>query len=380
MHPTHRRLLGLALLLAVAAGLTVWARLWPRPTRAAAPAAATPTTSRAEKLTEAKRIVEETTRNLADESMRNPYAFWSSTIDSRRAVELAPDYAPAHRLLGRSQVGDASFDAAVASYQKALQLEPHDAEGARGLREAERLSALLRSLPLGLAGGRHVIRLVEVPRPGRPSVLVVIGRFDGECYADPEVRFFAWESRGYRETFRTADVGLPGRPSDLVCARTWVGDFQRVGRAQVIVAGCYLGADYEPTSVDVFEVKGSGLRHVLRVGSDHPPTTLDLDHDGRPEVRTDHLIGATVGHVGMGFWYDVYRYDGTRYVRANPRFPGFTRSQIDSIRHDLDYAPHDSDFLAHMAMAYRDLGQPRRAAPYERRAKAARAREEAHPE
>jgi hypothetical protein len=152
-----------------------------------------------------------------------------------------------------------------------------------------------------------------------------------------------------------------------------VGDFQRVGRHQVILVTANIGADWEPSFVDVFEQRDGGLASVLRIDSDHPPELTDLDHDGRPEIRVDHLVGEMAGHAGMTFWYDVYRYDGKRYVRANARFAELSREQIRDLKEHLESTPNDPEFLEYIATAYRDLGQSAKAAEYEKRAAGARA-------
>lgn len=325
----------------------------------------------------ARQIVYQQTQVLDAKGLDSAYAPWYALFQAREAVKLAPDYAPAHRLLGRALMEEASFDQAAASYRRSLQLDPRNWQGKRGLREAERLAKLVQSLPLAPKKGRRVFRLAEIPRGPRPGVFVLVGEFDkvADGFLRPEARYFVWRKGRYRETFYTATMGRMEEPwrGQLRSCRTWVGDFQRVGRQQVILVTANVGGDWEPTFVDVFEEKGDGLTRVLAVDSDHPPKLTDLDHDGRPEIRVDHLIGSTVPHAGMDIWYDVYRYNGRRYARANARFPQLTRDQIRELQGHLEDEPNDPEFLKYMAIAYRDLGQPEKARPYENRARRGKA-------
>jgi tetratricopeptide (TPR) repeat protein len=332
----------------------------------------------ARKLKQAQQIVYEQTRALDDRSLASAFAPRWAIFRASQAVRLAPRYAPCRRLLGRALMEAARFAEAAASYRKSLQLEPHNSQGETGLRDAERLRDLLRSLPLSLETGRRVFRLAEIPARPKPSVFVVIGSFNGDDFELVEARYFVWRNGRYRETFRAPRVGRSDGPEEVRSCRTWVGDFQKVGRQQVMLVTASLGADWNPTFVDAFEVKGTSLTTVLRIDSDHPPELTDLDHDGRPEIKVDHLIGVTVPHVGMDFWYDVYRYNGKQYVRANQRFPALTRRQIESLRQDLQGAPDDVDFLEHVALAYRDLGQAKTATLYEKRARQAAAKSRLH--
>jgi tetratricopeptide (TPR) repeat protein len=323
-------------------------------------------------------MVYEQTQALQDGSLGSAFAPWFAIFEASEAVRLAPGYAPARRLLGRALMEEARFDEAATSYRKSLELEPRNRDGEAGLRQAERLASLVRSLPLSLAPGRRVFRLAEVPARPRPGVFVVIGAFNRVEYGfeHVEVRYFLWRDGRYREAFRVRRVGRNDFEAVRSC-RTWVGDFQKVGREQVMLVTAYMAADWMPTCVDVFEVKGDSLRRVLGIDSDRVPELTDLDHDHKPEVQVVHLIGATVGHAGMDLWYDIYRYNGKEYARANPRFPALTRKQIDELQRSLEYAPDDWEFLEHMALAYRDLGEPKKAVVYEQRAGEAKAKQKA---
>ena len=111
------------------------------------------------------------------------------------------------------------------------------------------------------------------------------------------------------------------------------------------------------------------MKQILHLGSSAGAERVDLDRDGRPEVQVTNYVGATLTHAEMGGWTDVYRYDGRRYVRANARFREFSRGQLNSMLSTAEDHPDDWDTLKRVAQAYRDLGQPGKAAPYETKAR-----------
>ncbi len=108
----------------------------------------------------------------------------------------------------------------------------------------------------------------------------------------------------------------------------------------------------------------------------HRSRLVDLDDDGKPEVKVAGRIGSGLPGAGMGIWYDIYRYDGRAYVRANPRYHQLARKQLEAMLWKADEYPGDWDVLAHVAQAYRDLGQPAKGRSYDRQAREAKQ----HPE
>lgn len=300
------------------------------------------------------------------------------------ATRIAPRLASAHRLLASILLEQAEFDQAESEFRKALALEPADKKVQRGLDQTERLGALVESLPLRLAQNQRVFRVAEVPRVGgTPGVFALIGIIarwasapdtgnkDEEAdFTSPEVRYFVPIDGQYRETFRTTKVAdTRNDPHYISAARVSIGDFQRVGRQQVILATGWFAADAEPTLLDIFEAKDDSLKHILHVDSLHPPELADLNRDGRPEVGVDYYVGVTMPHVSASGWCDVYQYDGRRYVRANARFPQLARQQLQGMIEMNRLHPNDWDVLERLALAYRDVGQPREARVYAGRAR-----------
>ncbi len=297
------------------------------------------------------------------------------------AIKVAPNGATAHRVLGRTFLEMVRYGEAKAEFSRALALDPHDSQARSGLREAARLSRLVLALPA--PRGQRVFRLAEAPKRGGPSVAVLLGRWNAKGHEldAPAVRYYRRKSGRYHLTFRArlhtvlaAPAGAAAARDGIEYARIWVGDVQHTGRAQVLLVTGWIGADWLPAFVDVFEVAGRSLRPILHADSEDTPELVDLDRDRRPEVKVVHFFGYETSHAEQGARYDVYRYTGRRYVRANSHFRDFARSQLAEALAKLHKYPDDWDVLLHVAQAYRDLGQPSKAAPYERRAKALRAK------
>ena len=288
------------------------------------------------------------------------------------AVKLVPESARAHRVLGHALMEETRYEQAEAAFSRAVELDPKDQESRAGLREANRLARLVDSLPLDLSNGRSLFRLAEVPRSGRPGVFALVG-YPAEDASDCAVRahYFMWDGSRYRESYRTPNIGYKHDegPNEMGFARLCVGDLQRNGRPQVLLIRGWVGADWIPMAVDIFQPRRAGMKQILHLGSSAGAERVDLDRDGRPEVQVTNYVGATLTHAEMGGWTDVYRYDGRRYVRANARFREFSRGQLNSMLSTAEDHPDDWDTLKRVAQAYRDLGQPGKAAPYETKAR-----------
>lgn len=75
---------------------------------------------------------------------------WEAVQAAARAAQLLPDWAEAHVTLGRAQLNYGEPILAEASFDRALELEPEDAEGVRReLEEVRRLAARQRALGPG---------------------------------------------------------------------------------------------------------------------------------------------------------------------------------------------------------------------------------------
>jgi hypothetical protein len=298
------------------------------------------------------------------------------------ATRLAPWYGPAYRISGELKLEQADYFGATSAFNAALGQDPYDREARRGLAEAVRLSWLVMNFPL--AYPQQVLRLVEVPEQGRPGAFLVIGAavYWGPDLTgvqlrlqSPEVRYYVWRDRGYQETFRRQGIGDglqsvvagSGAPATQVAglgtpalqptfARAWADDFQRTGRFQVFLVTGWVGRDSVPTSADVFETAEGSLRQVLHADSSFPPELVDLDGDGRFEVRTEQRVGVTMPRVEMGEWFDLYGYDGWQYVRANELYPAFAGEQLLRML-DLEAKyPADPQVRERVVQAYRDAG------------------------
>lgn len=302
------------------------------------------------------------------------------------AIQLAPQYGPTYRALGELQLQQADYFQAITAFDTALQLDPFDRAAQRGLASAERLSDLVVQLQLPFP--QRVFGLAEVPREGRPGVFLLVGapelwgpvvpsaelqplptndvrlsvwgaqvpRAQPQLLS-PEVRYLTWGGRGflrgYRETYRTGEM-LGADP--FTFWRVWTGDFQRTGRFQVLLVMGWLRADSTPTLVDIFETEGDSLREVLQADSVFPPELVDLDGDGRIEVKTEQFVGVTLPQEELGAWYDLYAYDGWEYVRANQFYPAFAEEQLLRMLRLEQIYPDDPDLQARVEQAYRDLG------------------------
>jgi tetratricopeptide (TPR) repeat protein len=335
----------------------------------------------------ANALVDKLAPVLSDGRMESAVDLYQASWQVGEALRAAPKEPRVQRLYGWLLIAQVRYAEAAEAFRKALAIDPHDQQARAGLAQSRRLSRLIRSLPLHLASGWRVFRLAEIPAGARPGVLILVGRVERAPgpggpnevrIALPEVRYFAWQRHGYRETYRTRDVGGAGFPAegDLQFARIWVGDFQHTGRPQALLVSGWIGADWVPTFVDIFEARHGTVRHILHVESNYPAKWVDLDHNGWPEVQTNHIVGRTMAHVDTGAWLDIYRYNGQRYVYANGRYPAFSRDQLDDLLALNERFPHDPDVLAHIAQAYRDLGQPAAARRYEQQAREAKRRKE----
>jgi tetratricopeptide (TPR) repeat protein len=323
---------------------------------------------------------------LSNRRMEGAVDLYQASWQIGDALRAAPEEPRVQRLYGWLLIAQVRYAEAAEAFRKALAVDPHDQQAQRGLAQVRRLSRLIRTLPLHLKSGWRVFRLAEIPAGARPGVLVLVGQVkrapgpggpNEVRIASPEVRYFAWGKHDYRQMYCTRDVGGAGFPQqgDLQFARLWVGDFQRTGRPQALLVSGWIGADWLPTFVDIFEARHGTVRHILDVESDYPAEWVDLDHNDRPEVQTNHIVGITMAHADTGAWLDIYRYNGRRYVYANARYPAFPRDQLDDLLDLNQRFPHDPDVLAHIARAYRDVGQTAEARRYEQQAREAKQHE-----
>ncbi len=325
-------------------------------------------------LDQARQIVDIIEADLSDDSFASIYDRHFASYDLAEATELAPDFAPAHSTLGRALLLTARYGEAAESFRRALELDDTDVRAREGLREAERLAALVDSLPISIGPDQVIFRLAEVRLWDRPGVFILMGSHDPatDGIIDAEVRYFVWEDSTYREAFRSnsvAGVVDPWGPRGVRAARIWVGDFQRVGRTHIILVMGDIAASCAPSWVDVFEVHGETLTQVLHVHSHDVPARVDLDEDGRPEVQVEYEVGGeSVPGAGMGIWHDVYWHDGRRYIRANSRFPKLCRQNLEEMLWKVSRYPEDSEPAERVAQAYRDLGDEENATIYEQRA------------
>jgi hypothetical protein len=324
---------------------------------------------------EARRIVSQVTESIHSEGLGRVRFSGYEEVEARRAISLAPDLPAAHRLLGDALLEQTRFRDAALAFGRALELKPDDREARQSLTEARRLAPLLESLPLALGREQRTFRLSEVPQRGAAGLFVLLGTRDpaSSGISSPQVRYFAREGGTYRETFRTSAIAQHpafGADAPIPICGIEVADLQRSGRQQVVLVSAWVTAGCALHTVDIFEINGKSLRHVLAVPSDREPALTDLDGDKRPEIRVTEQFQCEDG--SKYWWYDVYRYDGRRYVRANPRFPEFARKQLQDLLKQDETCPGDWPVLEHIAIAYRDLGDPKKASAYQGRARIAK--------
>ena len=252
-----------------------------------------------------------------------------------------------------------------------LVLNPKDRAAVTDLAESPRLAKLAHLLPI--PSGYCIYRLAEVPDHGGPHVIVVIGKPEKrssnagfpsvESVSEAKVLYF--ERQGDKFTKRD-QLALP-EGSSIDCARIWVRDLAGTGRPQVVLVYGWESARRANSYLEIWEPQAKSLRPLLSAGSYFPPELLDLDQNGKQEVEVLNPPSPQA-HPRKYAWSDLYRYDGTRYVRANWDFPKRAQAQLDRMLALENELGEDEDLFDHIAQAYRDLRQRDKAAEYAARA------------
>ncbi len=264
------------------------------------------------------------------------------------------------------------------AYSQTLVLNPKDRAAVIGLAESQRLATLAHVLPV--PSGYCIYRVAELPDHGGPNVLVVIGKPEkrnsnagfpsAESVGDAKVLYF--ERQGDKFTKRD-QLTLP-EGSSIDCARIWVRDLAHTGKPQVLLVYGWESDRHANSYVEIWDPQAKTLRPVLSAGSYFPPELVDLDQDGKQEVQVLNPPSPQA-HPRKYAWSDIYRYDGSQYVRVNYEYPKLAQAQLDRMLALENELGEDEDLFDHIAQAYRDVRQKDKAAEYAARAK--RFREEA---
>ena len=122
-----------------------------------------------------------------------------------------------------------------------------------------------------------------------------------------------------------------------------VSDINRDGRKELIVHGLHSGNwaygnlwifQYDKTRAEkVFDkaVQDEGYlwNDKKRQAGICPEYFPDLDKDGIVEILAGHRAESdNVASVDEPWWFDVYKWDGSKYILADDQFPGFYKEEL----------------------------------------------------
>jgi hypothetical protein len=121
-------------------------------------------------------------------------------------------------------------------------------------------------------------------------------------------------------------------------------DINRDGKKELIVHDDFGGTSgfgelkiYNCKGLCIFDKKVEGdtylwhpVKHIPALNPDYFP---DLDKDGVVEI----IVGRRAeddrfDHVGQPWWFDVYKWDGRKYILADDQFPEFYKEELSEYK------------------------------------------------
>ena len=127
--------------------------------------------------------------------------------------------------------------------------------------------------------------------------------------------------------------------------------------------------------LDIWDLNRGRFENILSLGGDSNVNLEDIRSDRHYEARNEYAAGGSTetrnphgDWSGMLHRWDVYAFNGKRYVFADPDFPEQFSEYLKDGEERLAEAPDDPDLLRHMAYLYHITGKPQKSEAYFRRA------------
>ena len=306
------------------------------------------------------RAVPEAAFRWAERQLRQAAAFPSNLYDCDQGAESAAQafrsiiskYGPTPRAyvgIARSQALAGDYSGAVRNCRAALALSPKSVSVERELRIAKE-NEYVAARAAALLEKRSIIRVVRYRVDTRQRLWLVLASrksFDTDrqidIHSDVCLALLDMNPRNPSVVWRSRALGPGYTRGRFDYLQLYLLDLTGDKIPEALVTETQVGAWWNPSHLDVFAFKASGVSHLLGVSSEEPPTIADLNGDGRYEVRNYRFIGTTMCHGEDPLWFDVHAYKDGTYQLANGDFPHQYRKLAGEMRKQLALHPDDRE-------------------------------------
>jgi hypothetical protein len=285
--------------------------------------------------------------------------------DEESVLEQAartPSPIPAGYLaLGRFQLRRGELPAASRSFEAAYQLAQRDPTIEAALARVKSRADLARAIGIQLNTGVSVIALEMLPQQRLLHRWVALAahvhsqlnsRFTG-------LRLLLVEQKGpdCRIVWRSRVLVDPRSPNEgFDDVGLHVEDLSGTGQTQVIVSKLFVGADWRPSHLDLFQPAGDRLIRRLGITSSEGFELVRLGGPGRGQIRNYFEIGWDMSHAEQPRWQSIYGWDGHHFRLVDDLYPNEFRDWAGDLRQLLKKHPEDPEILEYLAYSDQLLG------------------------
>lgn len=282
----------------------------------------------------------------------------------RAWVRRNPSSGWAYLLLGKCELEQANYIAAVAAFKAASSLPGGGAPARAQLAQAQNLRRAVQAAKPHLPSGNEVIQVEEISSASHRLWVVLSAKWSRkmgelERYSNAHLNVIGKNGDSARVLWQSPRLAADRFGEDECNETSLVVLHQRgLSVPHIALAQTVQGGSWAPSHLSVFGWDGMQLRKLLGVNADDRLWIDDIDGNGRREIGASHAIGYGLSHAEMPYWTDIYAWNGHTYVLANERFPWRFREVTCSLRTALRKYPDDHELLKYQGILEEIKGRP----------------------